>query len=137
MHRSERCKKGRDLERAEAKVLAQQRDRKNDRLLMLLIAGAAIAVCFLIYARVSRRAERERMREQEQHAERLEALVDERTEELRASLVVQAEITEALERKKRVEAVGALAGNVAHDFNNLLQVIAGSKETLARAKRER
>ena len=130
------AQRGLDLERAEAQVAAQARqseiERRNNRLVLLLIGGAALALCLVLYIYVNRRAARQRLREKQAQNEQLEVLVANKTKELRDNLAVQAEMTRALERTKTVEAIGVLAGNVAHDFNNLLQVIAGSNETLSR-----
>ena len=63
--------------------------------------------------------------------EELQQLVDAKVEELTTTLEAQAELAQALERKKRIEAVGMLAAGVAHDMNNLLQVISNANEILA------
>jgi signal transduction histidine kinase len=50
--------------------------------------------------------------------------------ERRASELLLREREEALERSRRLEAVGHMAGDFAHDFNNLLVVITGLSEEM-------
>ncbi len=96
-----------------------------------LLATCGLGASGLAAVLLRRRAERNKLKEQLALNARLESLVEARTLELKANLAVQAQLTQALERKKRIETVGQLAGNVAHDINNLLQVIANANQTLA------
>lgn len=124
-----------ELQQAEALTEAAlennrlDRNRRNQTMLLLVIA--AFAFCVFAYLLVNRKAERRALLEKEEQNQKLGALVAAKTRELTENLGAQAEMAKALERTKRTEAIGLLAGNVAHDFNNLLQVIASANETLA------
>ncbi|MEM9530656.1 MAG: ATP-binding protein [Pseudomonadota bacterium] len=118
---------------ARARVLEQRQEtlRQNRNLTVAVITLAAAALMLMAYL-VTRRAYQRKLltREQEQNRE-LAAQVAEKSEALSRQLEEQAELQQALDRKKQAELIGQLTGNVAHDFNNLLQVIANSNEQLA------
>lgn len=75
-----------------------------------------------------------RVRSEKQQRDQLESLVQEKTAKLERTLAERTEIEAALYQKKRLEAIGTLAGNVAHDFNNLLQVIGGAIQLALRSE---
>lgn len=60
-----------------------------------------------------------------QNHDQLEAIVAERTEELRRA-------QEHLHQSQKMEAVGQLTGGIAHDFNNMLTGIIGSMDIMRR-----
>lgn len=111
---------------------AEQAISRRSRYLVLGLASiSCLSGCLLFYLDNKRRTGHRRLAEQRLQNEKLEALVESKTRELTANLQSQAELSQALERKKRIETIGLLAGNVAHDVNNLLQVIANANEVLA------
>jgi signal transduction histidine kinase/ligand-binding sensor domain-containing protein/ActR/RegA family two-component response regulator len=108
--------------------------------------GAVLAIALLVRFG-STRAERrsaalqalvdERTKEVRTAQQQLERRVAERTQELHTAM--QAQRDEMVERQRlerellqlqRMESLGQLAGGIAHDFNNLLTVAAGSGELL-------
>lgn len=122
-----------EKEKEARSLIETQNDRESQRnrsflLTVLGMAGLGFGLVFLIDYR--RRAIRSRLEKQRMLNEKLEMLVAEKSRELSVNMNAQAEMAQALERKKRVETVGLLAGNVAHDINNLLQVIANSNQAL-------
>ena len=123
-----------DQQRQAVTQAAAQSDRlQQDRVYFFsaLLATCGLGAGGLAVVHLRRRAERRKLSDQLALNAKLESLVEARTLELKENLAVQAELTQALERKKRIETVGLLAGNVAHDINNLLQVIANANQTLA------
>ncbi len=106
-------------------------EQRNRFLLFGFLTAGGLCASLLLYLDVRRRGERTRIALEKAQNEKLEALVERKTQELKASLEARAEMTEALERKKRFETIGHLASNVAHDINNLLQVISNANEGLA------
>ncbi|WP_372012511.1 ATP-binding protein [Pseudoxanthomonas sp. 10H] len=72
-------------------------------------------------------------------AANLEALVDQRTTQLRAlnaqlreEMAERARVEESLRRTQKLESLGQLTGGVAHDFNNILMVVTAGLEMLER-----
>ncbi len=96
-----------------------------------------LALGFIGYLSVTRRAQRLRAETEADHAEHLEQVVAERTSELQEK-IEQANTSEsariALERQlseaEKLRVLGQLTGGVAHDFNNLLTVVTGAAELL-------
>lgn len=124
-----------ETERAEAIELARSASTRADRYFSYSMYGiggvVAIGSVTALLVNLRRRAEREKLRQQESLNAQLESMVTAKTLELKANLEKQAEMAHALEKKNRIETVGLLAGNIAHDINNLLQVIGNANLTLA------
>ena len=70
------------------------------------------------------------LRENEQ---RQEALVEQRTAELREQIAERAKAEDALRQAQKMEAIGQLTGGIAHDFNNIMQGILGSLSLLQKS----
>jgi signal transduction histidine kinase len=67
----------------------------------------------------------------------LNRMVDEKTAALFSQVEERVELQNALQQKRRNEALGELTGGVAHDFNNLLQVIMTVNELLKGSMNEK
>ena len=124
-----------ETERADAIEFARIASTRAERYFKYSIYGVAAIVALgsgaVLLMNLRRRAEREKLRQQESLNAQLESMVTAKTLELKANLEKQAELAHALEKKNRIETVGLLAGNIAHDINNLLQVIGNANLTLA------
>lgn len=116
---------------AELEFESKRTQQRNWYWFLSLISIGAVAGFAVLIVDQRRRAERRRLAEQRAQNERLEEQVANKTRELTINLQAQSELSQALERKKRIETIGLLAGNVAHDINNLLQVIANSNQALS------
>ncbi|MDR3537053.1 MAG: response regulator [Acetobacteraceae bacterium] len=125
---------------AEALIAAADRWRNGDLHARAEIAGSAGAFSDLAGAFNTMAATLEpREQAQRQQADRLTALVAERSRELSSSNNrLQVEIAErektetALNHAQKLQAVGQLAGGISHDFNNMLTTVLGSLELMER-----
>ncbi len=129
MHRNLAAQQEESLARIAAEKSLSERQSRRLQIGILCVGGVFCSL--LLVADYRRRKVRRRLEEQRTQNEKLEAIVEQKTRELTANLQAQSDLAQALERKKRFETIGLLAGNVAHDINNLLQVIANANETLA------
>jgi signal transduction histidine kinase len=122
------------------KVVEAERELADARQETIVLSGLmllVLALGFIGYLGVTRRAQRLRAEAEANHAERLEQVVAERTSELQEK-IEQANNSEsariALERQlseaEKLRVLGQLTGGVAHDFNNLLTVVTGAAELL-------